>query len=184
MKQKKQQETVNEQQETEQQETSLAVRDSQEIETRQDSGFSQGLDFAQALAELDTEIQQSLKAISVDKLTSRTSLLGKLLTLNDCFVMDFNFGRGLESNIVYVVTDESGELYFTNQTVSEHCVKYVKPFDKLRELNSLAKVVNPEHKDKQLALTNVRFTELTRGGVGNNKPIILEFTKNTKQVIR
>lgn len=135
------------------------------------------LDF-RFMAELSAEIDAAVKSVAVDKLTSPTDLLGQRLTLNDCFLSSFDFGKGETENVVYAFTNEANELIFSSQSTNVNRMKFVNLFDSVRRRNAALREAGQQ--EQAFCVTNVIFEKLERGGVGVNKPIILAFTKDTK----
>ena len=152
-------------------ETGLAVRETQAIAEAQPNA-----EIGLMLAELQADIESTIKELSVDKLTAAGTLLNKIVTLNDAFSFDMTIDGETETKVLYVVSDNENT-YFVAQNPNANRLKFVTLFDKVRTASAAS------GNNKQLALTNVRFETLEHSkGKAGNKPIALMFTKDTKQV--
>lgn len=148
----------------------------EKVETQsQEIVVSDGFD-QQFLAELNADIESTLKQLSVDKLTAAGLLKGQKLTLNDAFTYEMTIDGESQLKVVFVVSDAKGQIYFVAQNPNSNRDRFVTLYDKVRTANAA------QGANKALSLTNVSFVELEKGGKAGNKPIVLSFSPETKQV--
>lgn len=163
---------------TEAQEQALAVVGS----TAMAAGF-EGMGFEnEILAGLQSQIEETLKQISVTEFTGARVLLNQNVTLLDAFpfVMTEESrqvkGETVEVNkVMFTVANADGEILNVMQNDNPGRRRFITLYAKIKAANAAS------GQNKQLSLTNVSFVEMGKEKFGN-KPIILSFTPDTQQV--
>lgn len=166
----KAQEATETQTEAEVMETALAVSESRAVSQPQAELFDASL-----LSELNADIDAGIKAASVDQFTSPTSLIGVNLNLIDAFPYEMTVNGESEMRVMFVL-DREGEVIYVPQNPNSSRDRFVDIYNKVRQANSVS------GENRQLTITNVVFNQLEKGGRSGNKPIMLQFTKDTDKI--
>jgi hypothetical protein len=151
--------------------SALAVSETRAISQPQAELFDASL-----LSELNADIDAGIKAASVDQFTSPTSLIGENLNLVDAFPYEMTVAGETEMRVMFVLDRGNGELLYVPQNPNSSRDRFVDIYNKVRQANSVS------GENRQLTITNVVFNQLEKGGRSGNKPIMLQFTKDTDKI--
>lgn len=162
-------------------ETALAILAPAEIAAQMPPvGFD---DFdAGVLADLDAEIDKTLKQISVTEFKGARAFIGQDLTLLDAFPFQMQeddkqrVGQKITvEKVMLVVADVDGVVHNVMQNANPSRERYIQLYQRIKARNVAT------GQNVTFSLTHVTFQEVGRA-IAGNKPIILAFTHQTQRL--
>lgn len=152
----------------------IAVRDNTEIAEVENNGMELELS-AEYLAELSSEIEAGLKALTIEKLTPSRDLIGRNLALVDCFTNVFQFDDSTERfgglRVVFELVDDAGITYTVAKSPVGSNLKFSDIYTAARKAQ------------RAMVIPNVSFQERGKPRAGN-MPVILCLSANSKPMFR